>query len=315
MLSFDSFNTKFLIIALIYIQYNIGFIIRRYLKMDLDERRRYVAMMITDLDGTLLSSDRCISRKNIEMLKELEKMDIMRVAATGRNLFSTRKVLNGGFPLDFLIFSSGAGIIRWNPFKILKSHSLNPDDVVEISRFFIELELDFMIHDEIPDNHIFYYFSTGRENPDFWNRINIYGEYANPISKDDINRFSKKATEVVAIGVSLDEYKLIQKELSYYSVIRATSPLDLKTNWVEVFPDGVTKGQGAEYLRKLYSIPIEKVMAVGNDYNDLALLDWAYRSFVVGNAPLELREKYTVVETNENDGFSSAVRKWLETLY
>jgi len=274
----------------------------------------YRAMVVTDLDGTLLCSDRLVSKRNMEVLRELGKMGVMRIAATGRNLYSAKKVLAENFPVDFLVFSSGAGIARWTPFKILKSYFLEKRDVIRIASFFLERGLDFMIHEEIPDNHIFYYFSTGRENPDFWNRIEIYGEFANPISKEEIVNFSKRATEVVGIGATPGDYRLISERLSPYSVIRATSPLDLKTIWVEVFPKEVNKATGAEYLRRMYRIPIEKVMAVGNDYNDLALLDWAHMSFIVGNAPYELKERYITVETNDNDGFSSAVELWLRTV-
>jgi hydroxymethylpyrimidine pyrophosphatase-like HAD family hydrolase len=49
-------------------------------------------------------------------------------------------------------------------------------------------------------------------------------------------------------------------------------------------------------------------MAVGNDYNDLELLDWAEHAFVVGNAPAELRARYATVASNDDAGFSEAVR-------
>jgi hydroxymethylpyrimidine pyrophosphatase-like HAD family hydrolase len=49
-------------------------------------------------------------------------------------------------------------------------------------------------------------------------------------------------------------------------------------------------------------------MAVGNDYNDLDLLEWADHAYVVGNAPAELRARYTAVASNEEGGFSAAVK-------
>jgi hydroxymethylpyrimidine pyrophosphatase-like HAD family hydrolase len=55
-------------------------------------------------------------------------------------------------------------------------------------------------------------------------------------------------------------------------------------------------------------------LAVGNDYNDLELLDWADHAFVVANAPAELCARYALVASNDEAGFSEAVRIALERL-
>jgi hydroxymethylpyrimidine pyrophosphatase-like HAD family hydrolase len=55
-------------------------------------------------------------------------------------------------------------------------------------------------------------------------------------------------------------------------------------------------------------------LAVGNDYNDIDLLHWADLACVVGNAPADLRARYTSVGSNDEGGFSQAVRLALERL-
>jgi hydroxymethylpyrimidine pyrophosphatase-like HAD family hydrolase len=52
------------------------------------------------------------------------------------------------------------------------------------------------------------------------------------------------------------------------------------------------------------------VMAIGNDYNDLDLLQWAARSFVVNDAPQELLDLFPTVYSGDESDFSEAVALW-----
>ncbi|MCP4045415.1 MAG: HAD hydrolase family protein, partial [Gammaproteobacteria bacterium] len=52
------------------------------------------------------------------------------------------------------------------------------------------------------------------------------------------------------------------------------------------------------------------IMAIGNDYNDLDLLEWAQQSFVVENAPIELKSRFQQVASNDNGGVAEAVEHW-----
>ena len=93
-----------------------------------------------------------------------------------------------------------------------------------------------------------------------------------------------------------------------FQVIRATSPLDGASTWIEIFPLGVNKAAAATWLKQSSRGDEFECMAVGNDYNDLDLLAWAEHAFVVGNAPAELCARYATVATNDAAGFSPAVQ-------
>ena len=47
--------------------------------------------------------------------------------------------------------------------------------------------------------------------------------------------------------------------------------------------------------------------AVGNDYNDLDLLNWAGQAFAVLNAPLQIRKRFRTVPANNDCGLTRAV--------
>jgi hypothetical protein len=104
---------------------------------------------------------------------------------------------------------------------------------------------------------------------------------------------------------------MLRDALPAFQVIRTTSPLDGRSTWVEVFPAGVGKADAAAWLLEREGRGNTLSVAIGNDYNDLDLLEWADRAFVVSNAPAELRERYTAVASNDDGGFSEAVRQVL----
>ena len=52
-------------------------------------------------------------------------------------------------------------------------------------------------------------------------------------------------------------------------------------------------------------------MSVGNDYNDLDLLEWTSGSFVVDNAPADLKKRFVGVNSNNDGGVAEAARRWL----
>jgi hydroxymethylpyrimidine pyrophosphatase-like HAD family hydrolase len=51
---------------------------------------------------------------------------------------------------------------------------------------------------------------------------------------------------------------------------------------------------------------------VGNDFNDLDLLEWAQTRFVTANAPAQLRKRFPAVASNNHGGVAEAVERWLD---
>jgi hydroxymethylpyrimidine pyrophosphatase-like HAD family hydrolase len=53
---------------------------------------------------------------------------------------------------------------------------------------------------------------------------------------------------------------------------------------------------------------------VGNDFNDLDLLEWAQTRFVTANAPPELKERFPTVASNDRCGVAEAIARWIEIM-
>ncbi len=268
-------------------------------------------MIVTDLDGTLLDGRSRLSARNRGTLERLGLRGVVRVLATGRNLHSALRVLGEDFPIDYLVFSSGAGIASWPGVEILKAHHLGADAARHAAAVLMELGLDFMLHAPVPDNHRFFYWRAGGRNPDFERRFERYAAYASEWPRElpaDLSASQLLAIEPAGRPSLQAE---LERRLPRLEVIRATSPLDHASRWLEIFPLQVGKARAAEWLRARTGTPLDDVAAIGNDYNDQDLLAWAGSAFVTGNAPPELRARYRTVAPHGEDGFSEAVQLWL----
>jgi HAD superfamily hydrolase (TIGR01484 family) len=272
-------------------------------------------LFVTDLDGTLLTDDRTISPGDLETLYCLRNQGVVVAAATGRSLYSFERALAhmdadiGSFPLDFLIFSTGAGILRFTGHEIIRHLAISRSDVMRITACFDRLCLDYMVHKAIPETHHFLFRSHGHDNPDFFQRISLYQPFA--VSMTPETPVFESATQVLAVmppAVSLTRVARIQKELSDYSVVHATSPLDHQSAWIEVFHPGASKSIAAAWLAEYLKIPRSRVVAVGNDHNDQDLLAWAGQAFRVANAVPALKIGTRLPASNNDNGVTLAAR-------
>jgi len=266
---------------------------------------------VSDLDGTLLPHHGTISRENLDCLHKLRERGIINVLATGRSLYSLKRHLSEDAPFDYVIFSTGAGIMDWKSGELIYSKDLQNSDIRKICEILEGGDIDYMLHERIPDSHILRYREKAGLK-DFWSRIEHYRDFASVLEDEDISN-AGAATQFLAVVAHgrEDLYLELCRRLHPINPIRTTSPMDLKSLWIEVFAPGVNKGTSLNYLLKLLGIPAEHCMVVGNDYNDLDMLKLTAAAYVTANAPEDLKAEYHTVAACEEDGFAEAVRHWL----
>jgi hypothetical protein len=269
-------------------------------------------MVVSDLDGTLLRSDRTFDPRDLETLADLGRRGVLRCIATGRNLYSARQVLPAVMPIDYLIFSSGAGTVDWRSGALLERHLMSAAEVDRAFRVLDARGLDFMVHDPVPENHRFTWFAVDGGGEDFRRRIARYSEFARPCDRSGFR--PERGTQLLAVAAAgaagEREYQEVRAELSGLSVVRSTSPLDGRSTWIEVFSAAVSKGLAAARMAAAHAVERERTLAVGNDYNDEDLLSWAGLGAVVAGAPEPLRSRFRQVASHDSAGFTQAVREW-----
>ncbi len=272
-------------------------------------------LFVTDFDGTLLNDNKTVSKKDLDTLRELKSRNVIVAVATGRSVYLFQKALlamgagvdSQDFPIDYVIFSTGAGIMEFPSSRLIYQKAIDHFDIQKVTTCFDEYRIDYMVHKAIPDTCLFVYKCFGDHNPDFYARLALYKKFAQPFP-DSFENFGS-ATQVLGIipgGTTPDQADVIQQELSDFSVIHATSPLDHKSSWIEVFHKDVSKSMAVSWLLNRLGIKKKDVISVGNDYNDEDLLSWSGQAYVVNNAPDSLKRKFKSVLSNNNSGVTHA---------
>jgi Cof subfamily protein (haloacid dehalogenase superfamily) len=77
---------------------------------------------------------------------------------------------------------------------------------------------------------------------------------------------------------------------------------------IDVLNAGCSKGHALERWAKYREITRDQVMAIGDNYNDIEMLAFAGRPFIMGNASEELRSRgWTLTGSNAESGVSAAI--------
>ena len=81
------------------------------------------------------------------------------------------------------------------------------------------------------------------------------------------------------------------------------------TAWLDINPEGVSKGSALELIRRRLSVEPRHTVAVGDQRNDLEMLGWAARGVAMGNAPEEVKAVADEVAGDvEEDGLVAVLR-------
>ncbi len=269
-------------------------------------------MVVTDLDGTLLNSDQQVSAEDFAMLMDLGRRDIIRVIATGRSPFSFQRVIPPDFPIDYLVFSSGAGIMDYHTKEILYSKNLPEKIVHGIADQLRNHGITFKVLAPVPENHHYVYYQNGELHPDFIRRMENYRGYEKPISFDPPN-FGEACQFLIILPPDPAQFNELKSLFTGVKVIRATSPMDHQSIWMEIYHEDVSKGNAVQFLCRKHQVTRDQVMGIGNDYNDTDLLSFVGQPVVVSNAPEELKAIYRQTRSHNESGFSGAAGEALLT--
>lgn len=269
-----------------------------------------VKLVATDLDGTFLKDDKSISKENLRLLHTIGEQGIVRVAATGRNLHKTREVIPEHIPFDYIVFSSGAGVWDWQANQLLFSKNIPNKTAKKLASFLAENDWGFHMFFPVPDNHCCWFHRNSNPSPEFeryFSFLNAEAVTWNPEtpSQEDVAQF------LVILQDQPDEFEALKNNIAAsfpeLKIVRTSSPFLTGSIWMEIFHEDVSKGNGVRFLCEQKQISQQDTLGIGNDYNDLDLLQFTGVSYMVNNAPDELKMLFPVTQSNENDAFAASV--------
>lgn len=261
-------------------------------------------LYISDLDGTLLNSCAELSDFTKKNLSQLIDRGVLFTVATARTKATVKDIFSGvGLNLPFILMN---GVLIYDPItdKNITSNEIASEDVNSVLSAYRKFGKTPMLYILREDHLEIQYKSID----------NIYQEeYIAARNSLRDKRFKKCDSEFefsdedkVIYMVSLDKEDVlapicneIRAEDRVYCAFYSDNYTDC--NFMECMNKKVSKGVAASQLKALLNI--DKIVAFGDNLNDLPLFYVADESYAVSNACEQLKEVATgVIDSNDNDG-------------
>lgn len=262
-------------------------------------------MIVTDLDDTLLTSNGTISEENKQAIIRAQESGIKFVLASGRPTFAM-KHLAKELQLDkfgsYIITYNGAMIVDCKGFNEIFTQNLLQEDIHSLYNFSKEngVEIITYVEDDIISE-------TKSEYVDVevnLTRMNF--------KKVDSFKHSIQTSTPKCIMLEEPEYlKKVQDILKENHGDKYSIAIS-KPFFLEVTKKDVDKGQTLLRLAKDLGIDPTEIIAVGDSYNDVTMLQSVGLPVAVENAKDELKSIVKFITTsNENHGLKTVIEKYI----
>ncbi|MCL2513515.1 MAG: Cof-type HAD-IIB family hydrolase, partial [Oscillospiraceae bacterium] len=245
-----------------------------------------IKMIVTDLDGTLLRSDKTISERTISALKKCRGKGIKTAYATGRGasskIFAPDELFDGYVRMNGAAAYDGETLIysRFMPIEKLRGLLTAADSA------------GYKIAVEYGDAH-----HTNFNITEKWPEILHY-------EKADFNKINSDVEKLYALAETPQVVELIKKHLADGLHLWISND-----GFAMIMHEEATKSRAVAVLAEKWGINRNEIAAFGDDTNDIDLLEYCGVGIAMENALDEVKAAAGFIcDTNDNDG----IAKWLE---
>lgn len=266
-------------------------------------------LIVLDMDGTLLNSNNQVSEANRKVLDMVIKKGIEVAIATGRIYTSARgfaEVLGIYTPI---IACNGALIRNYSDLEVVYINPIAHEDIVRVIEICNRYNMYFHIYD-VEDMYV------EEERFDFlvnnyWKDKKRESEQVSIVKVKDmlgyINSTRIQALKFVLIDLEPERLSKIRRELETIASIHVDKSW---YNNLEVMNKGVSKGAAIGRLGDILNIPKEKIIAFGDNFNDLSMKNYVGTFVAMANGEELVRERADyVTASNDEDGVAEGILK------
>ncbi len=260
-----------------------------------------------DLDGTLLNSQHEISVENEKVLNELKSQGHCLILNTGRayaDVIKLKAVQNMEIP----IFCINGSVLYSETRELMYEATLPISTYKNIMENLKGLEVGILVYTNyggfpstLPPLH-------GKSKQELDQLFQTFN-YDEILEKDNL-----KIYKLIAL-VHPDQVEKIEDVKAALAGKFDISMASSFPNNVEMTSSEAHKGKALLRYQQMMNLSFEEIIAFGDGGNDLAQFEVATTSVAMGNAPALVQQKADIItKTNDEDGFSYAVRELLQLL-
>ena len=252
-------------------------------------------LIVLDLDGTLLNSQKNISEGNLSALRNARENGVLIAFSTARSAGAMREYIVAVQP-DILI-SNGGALVERNG-EVLFRRQLSAESVRHIIKRCQELsdgKCEVTVDTEQG------YFHNHKPDNDFSKLvIPDNGKYS------DFSDFNYPAYKVTAEVEREEDARKLAAEIPDCGTISFSGEIWRRFAHIEA-----TKRHALEHICGALSIEPKEILAFGDDYNDIEMLDFC-TGVAMGNAIPDVKAAAEFeADTNDNDGVARFINALL----
>lgn len=265
-------------------------------------------LIACDLDETLLTVDNKVSKRNVEAIQKADALGVKFVLATGRGFMTVQETLKEiglhNKENEYVISFNGGAVTENKNNKLLHFEGITHDFAAEIYRRGLNYDVCMHVYTK-EDVYVYNLVESEKEH------LETKMDY---IEISDENLDFLKDEEIVKILYMNTDRTYLQKIEEELKEITGDSDVSYSSNrYIEFNFKGVNKGAGIKFLAQHLDIDISETMAIGDNYNDLPMLETTGLAVGVQNMVPELKEKmdYVAKTTHNEDAVAEVIEKFI----
>jgi Cof subfamily protein (haloacid dehalogenase superfamily) len=269
-----------------------------------------IRLLAIDIDGTLINSQFQISQADMAAVRRAQEAGVEIVLATGRrHRFALPIAQQLGF--DLWLLSSNGAITRSLAGETFHCDLLPADTARPLCRSMQEYRGNIVItfDTDAKGGLVLEHMDELNTVIRRWLEKNLqYIEFVIPI-EDCLTQDPVQAMfcgSIPQMRHALDDLAACGLE-KQVTILRTEYP-ERDLSIVDVLNQGCSKGHALARWADYRGIPRDQVMAIGDNYNDIEMLEFAGQPFIMENAAEQLRSRgWTVTASNDQNGVASAI--------
>jgi Cof subfamily protein (haloacid dehalogenase superfamily) len=262
-------------------------------------------LIVSDLDGTLLDSNREISKRTKELIKEFTEKGGIFTFATGRMEASVGKYLDYLDISDPVVIYNGAKVVDIKKGVVLFEELLEYDLAKTALKIAAEYEWDVLLY---LDKKIYV-----NEITDVIEEYMLKdGVYCEAVGR--LDEFLKcEPTKILIIGnpnCFAPYIEQLQKQIN-----TSLNYVFSEHNYLEILPGDASKGSALKKFAESINISIEQTIAIGDNLNDLSMIKAAGLGVAVENAQDEVKKCADyITKGNDDEGVAEVIYKVINNM-
>jgi len=258
-------------------------------------------LIALDLDGTLLTDEKDITLPTLNLLVQLQQEGKYIAICTGRSALSVQPLLEHKSFATHLITDNGGTVKELTTDQTLYTNTI-PRSFLAAMR---EVMQEYNVHCDVTTASGVYVETLTEKMAEQYNRYLI-----KPMAIGDLRQTPEDPLKFTISGEAAVLDKMVPVLKSQYgeelNIVRSGE------YFIDIMKEGTTKGKALAMLANHLNVKPKGVVAIGNYYNDLDMLQYAGLGIAMDNSPEDVKAAADVVTlSNNEDGVRLALEKWV----